>query len=184
MLCFTPNPAIAEQALPTLEEMCSILPLLGASLWGYLFTGNLFEKGREIFLIRDRHFLSKTALRAMMPLLFLILVSSGISSLLASEYFVEIMLLALQVIASSIFCVTIISLFSYVGNTASVGFALSLFWTVLFYGAHLGWFFTLPAWLSPQEEFASPAHSITIALLATLLFLILYLCEKSRAGAK
>lgn len=180
-LAFSPNPEVSIEALPTLEEMCVILPPLGAALWGYLCVGSVFERGRDILRVRDRHYLTKSVIRAAVPLLLLVSASAGVTSLLVPEFSTEIMLLALRAMSWSLLCIVMIAFTSYVFAAAFIGFAASLMLILFAYGIHLGWLVYNPSWLRPGDGADSLNHALVIAVAGLLLLLMLFIWERMQA---
>jgi len=180
-LILSPDPEVSSRALYTLEEMSVVLPPLGATLWGYLCVGSVFDQGRDVLHVRDRHFLTKAVIRAGVPLLLLVAICSGMTALLIPEFSAEIMLLAPQVMSSCMLCVVMVAFASYVFSAAFIGLTASLMFVLTSYGMYLGWFAPFPLWPIPGGG-ADPLNTaLVIAVAALLLQLVLFVCETKQA---
>ncbi|KUK47222.1 MAG: hypothetical protein XD74_2175 [Actinobacteria bacterium 66_15] len=179
-LALSPKPEISTKALPAFEGMCVILAPLGAALWGYLCVGRVFEEGRDVLCVRDRHHVTKAAIRAAVPLLLLVSASSGTTSVLVPEHSTGIMLLALRVMSWSVLCIAMIAFASYAFSAAFIGLAASLMTIVFAYGIHLGWLVYNPSWLQPGGTTDSLNHALIIAVAGLLLTAVLFFWERRR----
>lgn len=179
-LALSPHPEVSNAALPALEGMSVILPPLGAALWGYLCIGRVFEGGRDVLHVRDRHYVTKAGIRASVPLLLLLCVSSGTIAVLVPQYSTEIGLLALRVVSWSVLCVAMVAFTSYALSAAFIGFATSLTAIVIAYGIHLGWLVYNPSWLRPGSVTDSLNHALIIAAAGALLMSALFVAELRR----
>jgi len=175
---FSSIPSMREQALFVIDEMLMILPPMGAVLWGYLFSGNVFERARSSFLIRGRHYLSAILMRASLPLLLFVVGCVGMSALFAPESIGEIISLALRTVTLVVLILTIIMLCSYFGNAAFVGVVLATVVTLFLYGANLGWLFVLPRWSTIEGGYDFVAYILSALTLASLLLIMLVCGER------
>ena len=177
VIYLSPEPEIRERAIFIFDEISTVLPAFAASLWGYFFTGGIFERAKDVFLIKNKHHLSRALFVGSVPLLLLIALCATTASIFASSYSEEITNVAFRTGVVALFCMLLIAVSLYLLKRSSVGLATSLFFTLFSYGAHAGWVFGLPAWMIPRGGHDGIGYVYFVGLLAALLLVTLVLCE-------
>ena len=172
------SPELRETALFILDALLVILSIAGATLWGYLFMGNTFERCRHSFLAADTHYVSKAFARAVVSLSFLCLIAAGIAALFAPEHAREIAFLTFRTTALIAACIAVISLCSYLLDGAYIGVVVSIVFMMFSFSAHMGLFFLMPMWLIPRGGEASLSYSCLMLSIAAFLFIALLASEK------
>lgn len=180
-LALSPYPEVSSEALPTLEAMCVVLPPVGATLWAYLCVGMVFEEGRDILRVRNRHHVSKAAIRAASPLLLLASACASITAAIVPEYAAEIALQALRVMSWTVLCVMMVAFAASLFSAAFIGLTASLMTIICAYGVHVGWLVYSPSWLRPSGPADSFRHAAIIAVLGLVLASTLFLFEEKQA---
>jgi len=161
------NEGLHEIAFSMLDGLLIILPVAGAALWSYLFTGNTFERSRHSFLAADTHYAFKAFLRAGVSLSFICTLAAGISMLCAPEYVREIVFLTLRTTAMMLACMAVISLCSYVLHGAYIGIVASTVFAVLSFSG-----------LAPRGGETSLNYSYLMFFIAAAVAVTLLICEK------
>lgn len=178
-MVFSPDPEVADRAIFTFQGISAFLPPLGATMWAYLCVGSVFERARDVLYAKNRHHLTKAVIRNVVLLLFLVFACSATTSFLAPQYSADIIGITLRIIASSVLCIGMIALASYVFSVAYLGLAASLMFVLFSYGAHLGWFSGPPFWLMSGEG-VDLNNVLTLAVIALALQAALFVLETKR----
>ena len=168
---------LREIAFFTLDGLLVALSIAAAALWGYLFTGNIFERSRHSFLAADVHYVSKSFARACISLSLISLLAAGVATFFAPEHTREIIFLAFRTTSLIAVCIAVISLCSYVFGGAYIGVVISIVFMLLSFGSYTGFSF-LPMWITPGGGEASLSYSYFMFAAAAVLTLTLFICEK------
>jgi len=162
------------------DKRAAYLPLVGISLLGYLSAGNIFQRASDVFLIKDRHHLSKACLRASTSFLFFACVCAAVTIAFAPELYAAILLISARALAGSLLCLWAIAFVSYLFRAVPMGVLIALGYTMVSYGT-LGVILpedNPPVWHTPELGFPMINYFLFASISALSLFVLLIVCER------
>lgn len=178
LLYFSPFCEARIQAMNMLAQMSLVLLPLSACMWAFAITAGVFEKARDVLLIKNKHFLSKTLLTAFLINAALITLMTVLSCLLAKDMANEIILLMLRAICISGLYMDFVALSSYFIRIPFIGLTVSLYCILLAYANYLGWIRLLPPLVTNFFDLLGSFWcSLLVMPFLVLFWVSLYHCE-------
>ena len=178
VMSLSKNVETRAAALGVFTQMCLMLLPVSACLWATVLFSGVFEVSPQVLLVRERHFISKGAIRVLLLQALVVLVSLAI--LYASKVEQNDSARALMEIAGVTTGVyfMVMALCTKLIGVSFPGIVITLFASLCAYGNYLGWLM-LPNWWLLVQGTRSPTTQLAImSTTCALLCVLLYVNER------